>query len=245
VFFSSERNKLDAAATCCDYFDPNSKQIASTICQGRQTMILRCSYSIALLVFALIAGCKSPYHADKGAAAGGLAGAAVGAAIGEHNDNPLAGALIGGAVGMITGNAIGESIDEDIARNNAIIEERMGRRLAGAAQLEDVVAMTQAGLGDPVIVTHIQSHGVVQPPTAQDMIFLKQQGVSDIVINALQNQPPITAEPVGPPVRPVIVEEHHYVRPAYFGPPPRHYRHHRHYHPSHRKGVHWGLSFGN
>lgn len=205
-------------------------------------MFLRCSYFMTLLLFVVGVGCKSPYHADKGAAVGGLTGALAGAAIGEHNDNPLAGALIGGAVGMIAGNAIGESIDEDIARNNAIVEQRMGRRLAGATQLEDVVAMTQAGLGDQVIVTHIQSHGVVQPPTAQDMIFLKQQGVSDVVINTLQSQPPITAERVGPPARPVIVEEHHYVQPAYFGPPPRHYRYHRHYHPSHRKGVHWGVS---
>lgn len=211
-------------------------------------MILRCSYLILLLLFVVGTGCKSPYHADKGAALGGLTGAAVGAAIGEHNDNPLAGALIGGVVGTITGNAIGESIDEDIARNNAIIEQHIGRRLAGATKLDDVVAMTHAGLGDQVIVTHIQSHGVVQPPNAQDLIFLKQQGVSDVVLNALQNQQPITAQAPAPPARParpVIIEEHHYVRPAYFGPPPYHYRYHRHYGPRHRKGVHWGISVGN
>lgn len=207
-------------------------------------MFLRFSWLVSMLLVCFTAGCKSPYHADKGAAVGGLTGAAVGAAIGEHNDNPLAGALIGGAVGMITGNAIGESIDEDIARNNAIIEERMGRRLAGATRLEDVVAMTQAGLGDQVIVTHIQSHGVVQPPSAQDLIFLKQQGVSDVVINALQNQPPITAEQVATPGQPVVVEEHHYVQPAYYGPPPPSYRYHRHYYPRRRGGVHWGVSVG-
>lgn len=207
-------------------------------------MILRCSFSLVLFLAVFSSGCKSPYHADQGAAVGGLTGAAVGAAIGEHNDNPLAGALIGGAVGMLTGNAIGESIDEDIARNNAIIEERMGRRLAGATRLEDVVAMTHAGLGDQVIVNHIRSHGLIEPPTAQDLISLKQQGVSDVVLNALQNQPPITHEAASP-VRPIVVEEHHYVRPACFGPPPPHFRYHRHHRHRHRSGFHWGVSVSN
>lgn len=207
-------------------------------------MRLRCLLvTNLLLVTAFTTGCRSPHYADKGATLGGVTGAALGAAVGEQSDKPLVGALFGGALGLIAGNAIGQDIDDDIARNNAIIEQRMGRRLAGAARTEDVVAMTHAGLGDQVVVSYIQSHGVARPPTPQDMIYLKQQGVSDAVINALQNQPPV-AEAIQPPARPVIIEEHHYVRPAYFGPPLRHF-HHRHYHPPHRKGVHWGVSISN
>lgn len=206
-------------------------------------MIFRGSFVISLAL--LSAGCRSPYYADKGAALGGVTGAALGAAVGEHHNNPLAGALVGGAVGLIAGNAIGEDIDDDIARNNAIIEQRMGRQMAGAARTEDVVAMTHAGLGDQVIVAYIQSHGVAEPPTAQDMILLKQQGVSDSVINALQQASLAAAEPIPPPTRPVIIEQHHYLRPAYFGPPLGHFHRHRHEGPRHRKGFHWGVSFNN
>lgn len=183
-------------------------------------------------------GCRSPYHADQGALFGGLTGAGIGAAIGEHNNNPLAGAIIGGTVGTLTGAAIGQGIDEEIARNDAIIQQQLGRRLAGAVTLPDVIAMSQAGLGDEVIVTHIRANGVAQPPQVGDLIALKNQGVSERVINALQQQPPIQAGLAPQPApRPVVVHEH-VVAPYYpycgWGPPPRRHRNH----------VRLGFSFG-
>jgi hypothetical protein len=186
------------------------------------------------------AGCRSPYYADRGAAAGGLTGAAIGAAIGEHNDNPLAGAIIGGAAGTLAGAAVGDAIDADIARNDAIIQQQLGRRLAGAVTSQDVVQMTHAGLGDDVIVTHIRANGVAQPPNVQELITLKNSGVSDAVINALQSQPPIQSPGPPPGARPVVVEEHHYVAPPYWGPGYC-YHHHR---PYPRSRVSWGFSFG-
>lgn len=203
------------------------------------------SATVRLIVFVgslsslFTAGCRSPYYADRGAAVGGLSGAAIGAAIGEHNDNPLAGALIGGAVGTLTGAAVGDAIDSDIARNDAIIQEQLGRRLAGAVTTNDVIQMTHAGLGDDVIVTHIRANGVAQRPNVQEMITLKNSGVSDVVINALQSQPPIQSTGPPPGARPVVVEEHHYVAPPYWGP--RHCYHHHHRPPNR---VSWGFTFG-
>lgn len=197
------------------------------------------SLTLAGVLLALLAtGCRSPYYADRGAAAGGLTGAALGAVIGEHNDNPLAGAIIGGAVGTMAGAAVGDAIDADIARNDALIQQQLGRRLAGAVTTADVVAMTHAGLGDDVIVTHIRANGVAQRPAVQDMISLKNQGVSDVVINALQSQPPIQASGPPPGGRPVIVEERHYVAPTCWGPPWHHHHHYRR--PA---GVHWSVGF--
>lgn len=206
------------------------------------------------LLFAAFAtvtlGCASPYHADRGAAIGAVTGGLAGAAIGNHNGEAGAGAAIGAAVGALTGAAIGSGMDEVEARNQAIIQEQMGRKLAGAASIEDVSAMTAAGLGDDVIMTHIRTHGVAAPLTAADLITLKSRGVSDRVMQAMQQQgPPTLSGPpavvggpavIGAPA--VIVQE-----PCYGPPPvvfhhaPYYHRRHHHHHP--RPGFHWGVAF--
>ncbi len=207
--------------------------------------------AVTLACLHAAAGCRSPYYSDRGALAGGLAGAGVGAAIGDASGNAGPGALVGAAVGAITGNAIGESIDADLARSQAEIQARMGRQMSGAVTSRDVIAMTQAGLSEDVIATHVRAHGVAQPPGVNDLIHLRNNGVSDRVVQALQQSPPPTAGPVGyaapvayavPP--PGVIVEHHYGRPWYACPPP-----HYHYHPRHRHrhppGVSWGFSFAN
>ena len=175
--------------------------------------------SMRVLVFGItvlfLTGCQSPYYADKGALLGGLTGAGVGAAIGDANDNAAGGALIGSAVGALAGAAAGSGLDAVQARNDALIEAQLGRRVAGTATLDDVVAMSQAGLGDDVIIQHLRNHGVASPPTAHDLIVLKQQGVDDAVLRALQNaaQPEalLPAAPAAP--TPVVVEEYYVPRP--------------------------------
>ena len=206
----------------------------------KSVALLRLSTMLFVL---MLAGCRSPFYSDRGAAVGGLGGAGLGAAIGSQSGHPLAGAAIGAAAGALTGNAIGHSIDRDIERNNALIEQQMGRRLAGAVTMPDVISMSQSGLGEDVIITHIRANGVAQPPQVNDLIALKGQGVSDRVINALQQSPPPQLHPYPPPGRPpVIVEEIYYggydpwcrpgCRPYYrppCGPP----------------GVTWGFSYGH
>lgn len=167
-------------------------------------------------------------------------GAGVGALAGEDGGDALAGAAIGSAVGATTGAVVGAALDEAEARNRQIIEAKLGRPLAGAASHEDIIALTQAGLGDDVIITHIRAHGVAPRPTAHDLIRLKSQGVSDPVLQAVQTLPPPTTvvTEVSPP--PVVVERHVYgpFRPSGFHPrcrPPRH----------HRDEFHWGISFHN
>ena len=182
-------------------------------------------------------GCRSPYHSDRLALFGGLSGAGLGASIGQASGKSAEGALLGAALGSLTGAVVGDHMDEMEARNQALIQERLGRRLAGAVRMEDVIAMSQAGLSDDVIRTHIAAHGVARPPTAQDLIILKQQGVSNAAINAMQTPPPRPAPAPAAP-RPVVVEEHYYVPPPY----PWH-RYHRHRHR--RPGVSWGVSFSN
>lgn len=217
---------------------------------------------VRLLIMAMLvagacasAGCRSPYYADRGALAGGLTGAGVGAAIGDASGNAGPGALIGAAIGTIAGNTIGENIDADLARSQAEVEARMGRQMSGAVTSQDVIAMTQAGLSEEVIATHVRANGVAQSPGVNDLIFLRNNGVSDRVIQALQQTPPPNIAPPAysgpvayavPPPREVIVEQY-YGPPWYRCPPPSYHYHHRHHGHRHRSppGVSWGFSFAN
>jgi hypothetical protein len=170
----------------------------------------------------LCSGCASPYYADRGAAFGGVTGAGVGALVGSAVDHPVAGALVGAGVGAVSGAAVGRGLDDIEARNRANIAATMGRQVPpGAVATEDVVAMSQAGVNEDVIVNHIRYNGVQRPPQTGDLIALQRANVSPRVIAAMQAPPaqaarvPIMPGPmvVGPPPPP-------WAYPAYYYPPP-------------------------
>ena len=187
-------------------------------------------------------GCQSPYHADRGALFGGLTGAGVGAIVGDALGDAGAGAVLGAGVGAITGAAVGESLDEIEARNRAQIAAQLGREIdANAVTLQEVIELSRSGVSEPLIITHIEHHGVAQSLSTNDLIFLKENQVSDAVIQAMQ-RPPLRPQVVAtPPPTTTIIEEHHY-GPG-FGPSfgVDHYYNHRHCGPRTR----WGISFSN
>lgn len=189
-------------------------------------------------------GCQATSYAERGATLGALTGALSGAAIGEHNGDAVGGAILGTAVGALAGTVVGDTIDYEAARSAEIIEQRMGRQLAGAVSMQDVISMSEAGLSENVISTHIRANGVASPLSPVDLITLRNAGVSDAVVQTMQQTPPPSSQPVVPAVvrqsGPVIIEEHHYVAPPF----PFHGHHHRGHGPRHR-GVHWGVSFGH
>jgi hypothetical protein len=182
-----------------------------------------------LLISFALAGCAS--HADRGAAIGGLGGAGVGALIGEASGHGAEGALLGAAVGALGGAAIGNTHDQREAEMRA----RMGRQMSGAVTAGDVVAMVQSGVSEEVIATHIRTNGVQQRVQPGDLITLRNQGVSDYLINAMQTAPvggavavqPGYAQPVYAQPATVIVQEH-YGPPVVYGPPRHYWRPHYH-----------------
>jgi hypothetical protein len=171
---------------------------------------------------------------------GALTGAVTGAAIGDKNGEALAGAAIGTAAGALVGAAIGDGIDQDMAQ--AQTQQQVGRRLAAAVTMSDVISMTRANLSDDVIVSHIRANGVAQRPKVDDLIALRSEGVSDRVIQALQETPLAIAKEVhvASPPAPIVVEEHYYVPRRPYGC--YHYPVHHH---RHRSGVHWGFSYSH
>ena len=182
------------------------------------------TWKFAGLVLILLAGCAT--QAENGAAIGGLGGAGVGALIGHATGHTGAGAAIGAGVGALTGAAVGSSMDAD-ARNRQLIEARLQRSVSAAAvTIPDVIAMSNAGVDEQLIINHIHAHGMVQQLQAADLVALKQQNVSPRVIAAMQEapQPQVVVQQAPPPV---IVEERpywrdgYYYRPYYGPPPPR------------------------
>jgi len=147
-------------------------------------------------------------------------GAGVGAAVGSATGHPLAGAAIGAGAGTLTGAAIGSGMDEVEARNRAEIEARLGRPVAtGAVTPDEVIAMSQAGVDEQVIVNHIQIHGSAQSLNSGDLIRLQSSGVTPRVIQTLQSPPAARVEIRQPP--PVIIEERVYPPPPPWRYPPR------------------------
>ncbi len=132
---------------------------------------------------------------------------------------------------------------------------------SGPMALTDVVAMTQSGLSDEIIARAVGERGVGRALSAQDLIYLKQSGVSTYVIDAVQRSAfkPAAAAPVATvaptvvePVRvyqpaPVVVQPYHYYHAPYYQPYTRiHFGHGHHHHHHHRHHGHGGtrISFG-
>ena len=186
--------------------------------------------SFSLLFVSLLAtGCASPYYADRGAGLGALAGAGAGAIIGDATGgNAANGAIIGAGLGALTGGVVGSGMDDMQARNRAEIAASMGRQVqAGAATIDEVVAMSRSGVDPLLIQNYVRTSGMARPLAASDVIYLHNLGVSTDVIQVMQS-PPMQAPAMvaqGPP--PVIVEEH------YYGPPVCH-PHFGYYHGFHR-----------
>ncbi len=189
-------------------------------------------------------------NTQRGAVIGGLGGALAGAAIGKHNGETAAGALIGGAVGLIAGSAIGKAQDDAQARQQAYYQQQMRQQASRAVSPQDVVMMTQNGVDPQIIVTQIHRNGVTRRIEVSDVISLHQQGVSEPVINALQNASVATVVVPAPVyTRPVVVQEHYYVspRPVYYHTYPHHHHHHYHHHRhGHSHGrTHVGVVIGH
>lgn len=185
---------------------------------------------MGLTLVCWLSGCVAPMnHTQSGTLGGAGLGAVAGAIVGQAVGSPGAGAAIGAATGAVTGNLVGQSEDLREQRDAAWAEAQYANAQAVAeaqALTEgDVLTMVQSGVGDAVIVQALQSRGCRWEGTPQAIIRLKQQGVSDAVLNAMQRAPlrgtvvrevvlpgPVLAPP--PPPRGVVI----------LGPPPPPYR---------------------
>ncbi|HEV3119188.1 MAG TPA: glycine zipper domain-containing protein, partial [Gemmataceae bacterium] len=140
----------------------------------------RSTLVVGMVVPAILAcGCSHMSNTEAGAGAGGLIGAGTGAAIGSATGHTGAGALIGAGVGALTGGLIGHAVDKDEEKTAAAIA-------AHGLGVTDVAQMAQNHVTDEVIISQIRTTGSVFRLSANDIVWLKQSGVSDAVIQEMQ-----------------------------------------------------------
>jgi Glycine zipper len=124
-------------------------------------------------------GCSTMNNTERGAVGGGVIGGLAGAAIGAASGHPGAGAAIGAGSGAILGGLVGN--DED---------RRERKAAAWAARnsitVNDVVQMSQRQVSEDVIINQIYNSVTPFNLSSNDVIYLREQGVSDRVITAMQ-----------------------------------------------------------
>lgn len=196
---------------------------------------LSCRAGMTLLFAGLLiqTGCSARNHTETGMANGAGIGALAGAIIGSNSGDAGAGALIGAATGGLAGGLIGNAEDAREERDVAIAQANHERMARSAIHNNDVLQMAHNGVSDSVIMGAIRSRGGAFDLNPQTIIMLKQQGLSDQLIEFMQqhNYVSSTSEPVVVRERVVTSPSVVYVaprpRPRYVRP---HYGVHGHFH---------------
>lgn len=135
-----------------------------------------------LTSLAISSGCQT--GAGTGAAAGGLLGTGIGALAGHCPGAALAGGALGAGAGLV-GGAIADGVAAK--RTQRAMQAASAQAVARAPSLEDIVSMTQNAVPPEQIVEQVRTSGVVYQLTAQQIIWLNQQGVNTRVIQAMQD----------------------------------------------------------
>jgi len=151
------------------------------------------------------AGCKDlpGTNEQQGAVIGGASGAAAGAVIGGEKHR-LLGALLGGALGTAGGYVIGAQTDKIRTTNQtaaaqadqtakskpATVQDVKNSTTAdlngdGFVTLDEVVAMSAAGISDSEMLHRLQATSQVFELTDQQKKYLQDHGVSPNVVNQM------------------------------------------------------------
>jgi hypothetical protein len=167
----------------------------------------------------MLCGCSSMNNTQSGALGGGLIGAGLGGLIGAVAHRPVEGALIGGALGGGAGALAGHA--EDQAEKRQEIRQAQAtaaaqQAAAAAPKLPDIVAMTEHGVSAANIINEIRGSGAYYDLNSQDVIYLKDNNVSEEVIAELLNRNPKYAPGPGR----LMYQRPVYVYDPYPPPPP-------------------------
>lgn len=131
---------------------------------------------VILATTLIIAGCETTgQKAKTGAVTGGLIGATAGGIIGHQTGHPFAGAGIGATVGALSAGLIGNELD----KADRAARENNPSYLA----ITNIADMGNKGVPDDVIIGEIQRTKSTYHLTAEIITYLKQNKVSDKVIN--------------------------------------------------------------
>ncbi|MES2199443.1 MAG: glycine zipper domain-containing protein [Chlamydiota bacterium] len=133
---------------------------------------------ITLSTFILLTACESK------AGTGAIAGAGLGALTGGLIAGNATGALIGAGVGAVAGGLIGAALDEQDRKIMQQNSPQTLQRIDNREQLSiyDIEALSKNGIQDDIIIGQIQNTKSVFYLTSEQIIELKQAGVSQRII---------------------------------------------------------------
>ena len=135
-----------------------------------------CLFVLAVFVLAVSGCAQNQTRVGEGAAIGGVLGAAAGEIIGHQNRHDLTGVLVGGALGAAAGAAVGAQIEKPASNAQKV----------QPATLQQIVNWTKDGLSGDEIISRIKAGNSSYSLTADDVDYLKKQGVSQRVIETMQ-----------------------------------------------------------
>ncbi len=137
---------------------------------------------LCLLLFLFLAvnsGCQTnKTRVAEGAGIGGVVGAIAGGVIGHQSGHGVEGTVIGGALGAGSGAIVGSQIkkptQEDLATANSQLS------------MKEIVSLTKNGASSDEIIAKIKSTNSKYSLTSEDIGYLRKEGVSQRVIEAMQ-----------------------------------------------------------
>jgi outer membrane lipoprotein SlyB len=142
-------------------------------------------------LLALTSGCVAGRNTTSGAAVGTGLGALTGAVIGSQSGHAGGGAAIGALTGALAGGLIGNAEDAYEERDAVIAHAQYERAVqqahAQAMNNSDLIFMAQSGVSEDVIKTAVNTRGGNFDLSPAAIVHLKNNGVSDRVILAVQS----------------------------------------------------------
>ena len=145
--------------------------------------------TLCCLVLASVLGCQTTQNtkAVEGALIGGLVGAAGGGIIGHQSGHGGEGAAIGLAAGAMTGAIIGSQMPQSAqpAQPTAAQPSQQANN-PNQMTVQQIVDLAKQGVNEAVIIDKIRISNSRFALSASDIDYLKNQGVSQNVINAMK-----------------------------------------------------------
>jgi len=137
-------------------------------------------YLSAILIFVfVVCGCQTnKTRVAEGAGIGGVVGAVAGGILGYQSGHPLQGAAIGGAVGAGAGAIVGVQIKKPAQDTQSQAPVQL--------TIQQIVDLTKQGVSSDEIISKIKTANPQYSLTADDIGYLRKQGVSQRVIETMQ-----------------------------------------------------------
>jgi hypothetical protein len=93
-----------------------------------------------------------------------------------------------GVLALLAGNAVAQDSSVSTATSSAAPTAAASAPVQLSYGVPQVLQLAQAKVSDVTIVAYIQNSATIYALSAPEIVYLKQQGISDAVLNAMLNQ---------------------------------------------------------